>query len=854
VRRTIAFLVDSLVDGYQQSLWAGVRAAAEAFDLNLLCFVAGYTDHRQPGRRIFELVDGARLTGVLALSGTLGGTDADLRALYARFGVPVVGIGRAVGGVPTFLLDNESSVAALVDHMVVAHGRRRFAFVRGPPGNVEGDARYAGFHAALARHGLEEDPRRVVAGSFATEGGIEAARGLLDRGVEFDALLAANDSAAIGAARELLRRGVSVPEQVSVAGFDDANEAAGATPSLTTIRQPLFELAREAIAVLLRCAEGQPLAPLHVLPGQIVARRSCGCEPLRGDVGAARGAPPAQGSRATPPGPPALCATLNARFPGIGERLGEPGWCAPVAEALLAALDRGEPSSFVDALGHLLRTGNAAHVDVLSWFDVVDALLETVEQAWPGRAEDLRRLRDAGHRTLARSQERLFTASRVALERHVNALRRLWQMNPADPEEVWLTLRAKLPLMGIPSCYLCSFTDPDRRLASLDFHSATSDTVALEAGAEPFPEARLVPGTFSAERRYGFLVMPIKARGAECGYVVCEIGTMEPAGYESLYNQLSAATELRKLLAEVRSYATELEARIEVRSEQLREAQRQVVDSAHRAGMAEVAVGLMHNVGNLLNSVGVSAERIAGLCDERRLDGILKTAALLEAPPAELLDSLVHGGRAGLVAQYLRRAAEELQRERQAIRTEGLESLDKVAMIRETVQTLQEYARGESELALQEPLDLREVVETAIKILDSALSRWGVRVVRDLIPVPPVLAQRSKLVHVVVNLAKNGIEAMQGTPSGERLLTLRLRTAGDAVELRVVDQGEGIPEAQLMRVFGYGFTTKKGGHGFGLHTCANHVAQMGGSIHAESAGAGRGACFVVRFPLAAGRA
>jgi signal transduction histidine kinase len=433
----------------------------------------------------------------------------------------------------------------------------------------------------------------------------------------------------------------------------------------------------------------------------------------------------------------------------------------------------------------------------------------------------------------------------------MNVLRRLWQITPVDPEDVWQALRTQLPTMGVPSFFSCSFVDPDRRLASLDFHLSSSDSVTLDPEYGPFPETRLVPGAFSEHHRHGFLVMPIKARGRECGFVVCEIGRMEAAGYESLYNQLSAGTELRALLSEVRSYSTELEARIELRSEQLREAQRQVVDSAHRAGMAEIAVGLMHNVGNLLNSVGVSAERMVGLSGEPRLAGILKTAELLEAPPQELAVSLVRDGRAGLLSQYLRKASEELERERSAIRSEGRETLDNVVLIRETVQTLQEYARGESELALQEPLDVRAVVETALKILESTLSRWTVRVVRDLVPAPPVMAQRSKLVHVVVNLVKNGIEAMRETPAAERVLTLRLRTTGPEVELRVIDQGEGIPEAQLMRVFGYGFTTKQGGNGFGLHTCANHVARMGGTIHAESPGPGKGASFVLRFRSAA---
>jgi C4-dicarboxylate-specific signal transduction histidine kinase len=124
-------------------------------------------------------------------------------------------------------------------------------------------------------------------------------------------------------------------------------------------------------------------------------------------------------------------------------------------------------------------------------------------------------------------------------------------------------------------------------------------------------------------------------------------------------------------------------------------------------------------------------------------------------------------------------------------------------------------------------------------------------VVRDLEPVPVVLAPRAKVVHVLVNLVKNGIEAMREAPPERRVLTLQLRGLAGQVELRVNDAGVGIAAEQLLQVFRYGFTTKKDGHGFGLHSCANLVARLGGTIHAESSGPERGATFVVRFPASA---
>ncbi len=852
MRRTIAFLADSLADGFQQSIWAGVRKAAEELDLDLLCYITGYISNLQPGRRVYELVDVSRLTGIVALSGTLGPSEADLRSIYARFApVPLVGIGRAMEGVPSLLVDNVASIAALMDHLVEVHGRREIAFIRGPETSGEAEARYTAYRDALARHGLAADPARVLPGSFNTHTGRLAAQMLLQRGVAFDAVVAANDYMALAAAEEITRAGRAVPHEVAVAGFDDVGEAVAFGPGLTTVRQPFLEMSREAVLQLLRAADGEPQPPLREFAGELVVRGSCGCgvtQRIR-----PRGPHPSAAAPARREAPRAgeLARALEARFPTLGVNLGDHGWAGRLAEAFLVALGEDDVRPVCTAVAALQRAGHAGQVDAVRWFDVVDAAIAEIGAGRPDLEGPLLGLAHAAFRELGRSVEQVYKGAQIGLERDANVLRRVWQLNPVDPEEVWKALRDQLPTMGVPSFYVSSFVDVDRRLAHLDFQYACSDSVVLEGAPGPFPETSLVPGRFTEDHRYGFVVLPVKARGKECGFAVCEIGRMGGTGYESLVSQLTAATELRALLTEVRTYATELEARIDVRTEQLREAQKQVADTAHRAGMAEIAVGLMHNVGNLLNSVSVSAERIVGLCADARLPGLTKTAEILEGGADAIVAFLLQERRAPMLAEYLRRSAGEIDRERAAIRVEGREMLENVTLIRDTVKTLQEYARGERELLLHEALDLRGVVETAIKVQQSTLSRHSVQVVRDLAPVPLVHAQRSKLVHVLVNLVKNGAEAMQATPLAQRILTVRLRHGDRGVELRVTDAGEGIPEGNLLRVFSYGFTTKTGGHGFGLHTCANHVARMGGTIHAESEGPGKGASFVLRFQPAA---
>jgi two-component system, NtrC family, sensor kinase len=377
--------------------------------------------------------------------------------------------------------------------------------------------------------------------------------------------------------------------------------------------------------------------------------------------------------------------------------------------------------------------------------------------------------------------------------------------------------------------------------------------VALDGAPGPYPARRLVPGRFTEAHRWAYVVMPLRFGVEETGFLLCELSAMSGTAHESLVNQLSRALKASALVKEERRHADELEARVEERTRELREAQQQLVEIAHQAGMAEIAVGVLHNVGNLLNSVSVAAEAIESSAGDCGVAGLGKLDDLLQSHRDDLGRFFSSDPRGALVPEYCHRLASSLEAERQRLFTEieGLQG--NVALVRETVVSLQEYARYGQDGLLTEPIRLPAMIEAALRIQAADLARSQVQVWKRIADVPPVLAQRFKVVHVLVNLIKNAVEAMQRTPAEARLLRLELVGRPDgAVELVVADSGEGIPRENLDRLFSYAFTTKRGGHGFGLHTCANYLKQMGGSLTVESEGPGRGARFALVF-RAAGR-
>jgi signal transduction histidine kinase len=146
-----------------------------------------------------------------------------------------------------------------------------------------------------------------------------------------------------------------------------------------------------------------------------------------------------------------------------------------------------------------------------------------------------------------------------------------------------------------------------------------------------------------------------------------------------------------------------------------------------------------------------------------------------------------------------------------------------------------------------QPVDL---LEDAVRMNSAALVRHDVRVVRDFAPVPPVIAEKAKVLQILVNLIRNAKYAADEGGAPDKIITLRIK-AGDAgrVQLIVQDNGIGIPAENLTRIFQHGFTTKATGHGFGLHSSANAAKEMRGTLNAISDGPGRGASFILDLPV-----
>ncbi len=571
-RPTLGLFTYGLIDTVSETVWQGIEDAAREHDVNLVCYCGGSVDDATgvslPANILYDFVSTERIDGLIIWAAVVHFLDLEAaQAFYRRYAdYPVVSIGFQVEGIPTIMVDNYAGMYNAVNHLLEVHGYSRIAFIRGPAGHDEAEERYRAYQEALAAHGLAFDPELVTPGDNQRVDGVNAVKTLFDErrlrpGVDVEALVAANDNMALGALEALQARGIRVPEDVALVGFDDAEEGRFTFPPLTSVPWGGYAQGRQAVETLLALMAHEEVPPLTRVPTELIVRESCGC--VIPDIVQAAESPDVRLPRSRTNTDMAevrreILTELVRLVPSLRvteTQLGE--W----VDAFMAELAVPPTPGFLSVMQALLRQTINAGGDVNAWHNAVSILrrrfLPYLREAAPrSHAENLWQQARAllGHATYqAQARQTWMATNQVTLMRTVTQT----LMAVSELNEFAAVLPQQVASLGLPGCSLALFEAPEkpvnaRLLMTWDGAPVRETTV--------FPARWLLPdAAWHPAGRFSRILEVLHARGTWLGYVLFEVGPRRGSIYTTLRDQISNVLRGLLLVEEARRAQTALQ-------------------------------------------------------------------------------------------------------------------------------------------------------------------------------------------------------------------------------------------------------------------------------------------------------
>jgi phosphoserine phosphatase RsbU/P len=821
-RLRLAVLLDHLnafSGGYEAQLRDALQAKCREAGHHLLLVYGGPVESPHPldaaDNAIYGLLRPDSADGIVVISTLLSayGGAGGVGRLLARFEqAKMCSVGIEIPGVPSLVLDNRPGMEMLVEHLVLDHGRRRLAFLAGTPHNPEATARLDAYRSVLARHGIAFDPALVASGRFRTNSAKVAMERILAAGVAFDAVVAANDEMATGAVDVLRQRGLRVPQDIPVTGFDDLMLARLGNPPLTTVAQPFDQVADWAVRAIEEQMAGRPVPACAQVAARFVRRQSCGCsyEAYRRDLQTS----PANGSAE----PRSFVDRLRDLLPVLAGLLGTglPSGATAATQLLegLRAEIGGRQEAFHDAIAGLLHTAGTDSERQRMLHSAI-CYLHTELQGWSNL--QVERVLFDGLNQVALSSTTSQMEHRLLLDE--NYLRLLGVGEQASIAFDLASLRDALvkglPTAGVRTAYLACVTSPSRdRLRTV---MCLRDG-ALQAGEEvEYPASQLLPpGALTDGTRESFLVLPLAFENQLLGVIAFSYSDGINA-YAAFRNEIAAALKSIRLREEL----------VQTSLLHERSVQERLAATRRMEALSVLAGGVAHDLNNALGPLVALPDVIL--------------AQLGDAP----------GGRD---------STRDLRADIQLI---------KVASLR-AAQTIKDLlALGRQGRVAQENLDLNRVIKAGwanntLRFVEEGTSR--VQMTTDLSEAPLVIrGSDSQLGRAVDNLIRNAVEAIdsrgQVAVKSAQIDMLEPRSgyeivpAGRYAMLSVSDDGCGIEPHELGQVFEPFFTKKRvqetSGSGLGLAIVHGVVKEHQGFIDIVST-PGVGTSISLYFPLVEG--
>ncbi len=551
--KTIAFLCENTHDPSTINIWRGVRQEALRRNINAVCVAGGhlekspYNEWEYQRNALYKLLSSKTIDGII-INGTLPifGSPSTLKSILSQFKeIATVTVGAPIEQIPSVCIDNKPGTQSLVNHLVDCHGYKEFAYIQGPQENPESISRLQLFLSSLKQRGIEPDKDLVVGGMLDKASGFYAAENLIARGKKIDVIVAANDCMAVGALEYLAQKGIKVPKDIAVCGFDNSDEGMFVTPPVTTVCMSFSEVGAAAVQSLYGAFKGTPQSLQLMKSSELLVRRSCGCfqEPVSGAL-------------------PEEVDIFRDDYLVVAHYIKELQekssiWSDTIRLSELLeiltefhkSIRENKPELFLFTLEGILADQLKNDYAIVHWGNILKVIKEkALLSDLPGIGAMVESLIGKATVMLALCASKAQGNYRMKLVKHEAVITKIKDaagkvIGAAEFDLFMDTMVESVPAIGISSGYLC-FYDPYGQDEQLRIHLAFGgdNEKRLTENDGMFSSCDLLPaGSMTGYSAQACMILPIYFRDNSFGYMVFNDGALEYSCYEKLADCISTS-------------------------------------------------------------------------------------------------------------------------------------------------------------------------------------------------------------------------------------------------------------------------------------------------------------------------
>lgn len=835
----IGFFHERWREEYSNKMMEGVCQAGLKYGVNIIRYAI---DINQENRRIKEedmfrlreLAYSHKLDGILFIGWDEAYSEQLGKHFYNMFkDVPKVSLGHKIKDIPSVVMEGKLYIKELLEHLIETHHYKKIIFAS----PLFHDERYYQYVKSMKQYSLYDPNFIINPQDIQTrdlfERGQEIVKLVLDkRNIKPDVIMSMYTEETTGIFEELKERNMKVPKDIAVTSYEEGDADKLLDVALTSIYFPWREIGYYGCEKLIKILLGEETSFYEDIPSRLSINESCGCKERSWSTVFPYTLNKLRKSESTLSHPN---KTMDDEIikKNISEELIRTFPCVNINTHLL--LDAMLRDYYENTSTHYLNMIRDEFYDFII-NNQSNFLIEDIEKVFDllhhqfifyyiHSEEEYKKFREIIDNVYIYIRMKMATVINARHKRIRTLQYDLYDfgkelLTSFNIDECFRILENNLSRFSIPGCYIFLFEDETKSYDNCRLVFNYSKECKLFDDDKTY----YIKDFASRLRGKGLNItcQMLEVQSESIGVVFFEYNIVDEHFYSLVAMQISSAIKGANLLTN------------------LKNTQKELVEKAHKAGMAEVATDSLHNIGNVLNSINISLQNMQADLKDYPLQDYNMACDLLETQMDHLDEFMSKEGKGPKLLSFYLKLRDRFNEADHKNFLHVNRLIEKVDLIKKIILHQKYYASKDKFL---EEVSLRSLMLDAINIID----KKGCKIINNINESIKIMAVKIQVTHIFINVLKNAVEAMGNTPKEDKIITIDSKPRGELIQVSISDKGHGIEAHLIDRIFEHGFSTKESGQGFGLHSCANYMAQMGGAIRAESQGLGKGTTFILEF-------